>query len=254
MYKCTMWFLPCMWRQISGDSSDPNTETYFMDRAVTPDNQAWAERMGLTSLRFPTAFAFEALFRPQPHLLELQDHLRQEANLIPMNYIGVHIRTGRMGVRDRTRYHPEDMARSFECVVRQEKAMGLPASTPWYFATDHAPAHDTLREWLSNNSLPESKAVDLTMVNGSISHIAKQGSLDGETFAYLDFLVLRDALVVAGSESGFNAMAAATGHHRRLIYLPDCLLRYTFAAGDLQSHDNYTRSMAPTTVAPPANV
>jgi hypothetical protein len=81
------------------------------------------------------------------------------------------------------------------------------------------------------------------MVHGAITHVALEANAesDGEAFSYLDFLMLQQARVVAGSESGFNAMAAVTGQHRRRLFLPDCVLRFADQTRPLASSHNYVQ-------------
>jgi hypothetical protein len=231
-----------MWQQVAVDAPN-STEAGRSTGTIRTADEALATRYGLPSLHFPAAYAFEMLFRPQPNLAELQLAFEKVANLSQSEkYMGVHIRTGRIhGVRDRSRLQDHDFPDAFECVTRQEKALGLPESTKWYFATDHEPAYGMLREWMQARNMSVAKIVDLTLVGGVISHMAMKGaSLDGETFAYFDFLMLQNAFTIAGSESGFNVMAATTGYHRRVIYLPDCVLRSADEIGTLREN-NYPK-------------
>jgi hypothetical protein len=242
--ESNMWLVPCLWRQVAVDANSTEVGRRSA-RTVQPADEDLAASYGLPSLRFPAAYAFETLFRPQPQLRSLQLEFDKIANLSRSEkYIGLHIRTGRLpsGATDRDRLHNHQFEAAFECVTRQEKALGLLESTKWYFATDHKPAYGMLREWMQARNMSVAKIVDLTLVGGVINHVAKRAaSVDGETFAYLDFLMLQNAFTIAGSESGFNMIAAATGHHRRVIYLPDCVLRSSDELGLLQENINYTK-------------
>eukprot|EP00045_Choanoeca_perplexa_P014206 m.165832 g.165832 ORF g.165832 m.165832 type:complete len:505 (-) comp16606_c0_seq8:170-1684(-) len=239
---CNLWLIPCMWQQVAVDQP-PNSLRSTL-RTVDPVEESLAVKLGFVHLPFPASYAFDVLFRPQPHLVRLKQEIQQAASLSPSDqYIGIHIRTGKLpsGRHDRERTQPDSFVKAFECVARQEALLRLPASTKWYFATDYPPAHETLRQWLQQHNLSASKAMDISMVNGVITHVGlDKPDLVGETFAYLDFLMLKKALFVAGTESGFNVMAALAGQHRRLLFLPDCVVRSSEELGELRAN-NYTR-------------
>ena len=80
-----------------------------------------------------------------------------------------------------------------------------------------------LEDWLTNQSLPASKVFGLRDIKGTIGHVGRGADESGARFAYFDFMMLRGASVVFGTESGFNRMAAATGDHERRVLLPYCV-------------------------------
>jgi hypothetical protein len=88
-FSSNMWLVPCLWQQLAADTLVGGKQLYQTYRAVQPTDQAIAERLGWTSIRFPTAFAYNTLLQPRPHLLKLQLDLYEAADLGPDEaYIG----------------------------------------------------------------------------------------------------------------------------------------------------------------------
>jgi hypothetical protein len=197
------------------------------DSPPLESDQVLAEERGMDEMRSPAAEAWRMLFEPRPVLKELYENFRKVAGLaFDEPYIGIHLRTGLDYDNDPDRMRVEAIVPSFECVLRMEAALGLARHTRWVLASDYGKAFGLARDFLAAQGLDASKVVNIAMINGTAVHTGKTGQSDdahvGDQFVYLDFLLLRAALVVCGNDSGFNRMAAAIGDHERRMVLPQC--------------------------------
>eukprot|EP00045_Choanoeca_perplexa_P006989 m.61394 g.61394 ORF g.61394 m.61394 type:complete len:429 (-) comp13874_c0_seq2:137-1423(-) len=220
------YLVPCLWHLATLDFVLVQKGKPPSDMVAPLANHEAAARYGLPQLTSPVATAYDTLFEPRPRLLEL----RREFGLQPDQlYLALHLRTGvfKNGRGDRRRLRASQFETCFECMAKYEELNKLHANTKWYIASDHSGAAQSLKDWLVATNRSADKAVSLHDIGGVIEHIDKymgQSGKDGdpgELFAYLDFLMLQGADVIA-SESGFNVMAAATSYHQSIIFVPSC--------------------------------
>ena len=191
-------------------------------------------RRRLGCLANPFKAALDLLFRPSVRLdAALQRHrdaLGWAAGGGGAPVVGIHVRLGNrnQGFADPKRHALEDVAQFAECARYVERYYQLPAGTRWFLASDSPETAGAFAGLglAAGKVFGALDALPAALREAMIVHTEKSKRSDavrGQTYVFLEHLLLAEADYLVLSDSGYGATAAAWGGKTVQFHFRDCL-------------------------------